>query len=94
MGDAEAIRFEGGSERFDHVGAGMGGGEIVARGRRSATQAGTADDAAAICRSRGNAGAFAASGLKGGRLEIDGDAGDRLGAPLAGEMAGMSPAAS
>ena len=39
--------------------------------------------------SRGNAGPWAASGMKGGVIEIAGTADDRLGGPLAGEIAGM-----
>src|SRR6185436_2636860 len=37
----------------------------------------------------GNAGRWAASGMQGGQVEIAGSAGDRVGGPLAGEMAGM-----
>jgi formylmethanofuran dehydrogenase subunit C len=37
----------------------------------------------------GNAGSWAASGMKAGVLEIRGAAGDRLGGALAGEVAGM-----
>ena len=38
---------------------------------------------------RGNAGPWAASGMKSGLLQILGAAGDRLGGPLPGEMSGM-----
>jgi formylmethanofuran dehydrogenase subunit C len=37
----------------------------------------------------GNVGHWAASGMKAGEIEIKGSAGDRLGGPLAGEIAGM-----
>ena len=38
---------------------------------------------------QGNAGPWAASGMRAGHLEITGSVGDRLGGPLAGEVAGM-----
>lgn len=38
---------------------------------------------------RGNAGPWAASGMKSGVLHISGRAGDRLGGPLSGEIVGM-----
>ena len=38
----------------------------------------------------GAAGPFAGSGMKGGTLAIEGDAGERLGGPLSGETVGMS----
>ncbi len=88
MGDAMSLRFEGGSERLDLVGANMAAGEIVVEGPVG-EQAGRRMRAGRL-HVKGNAGSFAASCLKGGHLEIDGHAGDRLGAPLAGEMAGMS----
>ena len=87
MGDAERIRFDGGSERFDRVGYAMTGGEIVADGDVG-VQAGRlmAGGRLAV---RGDAGPWAASGMKGGAIEILGTAGDHLGGPLAGEIAGM-----
>jgi len=88
MGEPMLLRFEGGSERLDLVGANMAAGEIVVEGSVG-EQAGRLMRAGTL-HIQGNAGPFAASRLKGGRLEIDGDAGDRLAAPLAGEMAGMS----
>lgn len=88
MGEPMSLRFEGGSERLDLVGANMAAGEIVVEGSVG-EQAGRLMRAGTL-HIQGDAGPFAASRLKGGRLEIDGDAGDRLGAPLAGEMAGMS----
>ncbi|MBV9113497.1 MAG: formylmethanofuran dehydrogenase subunit C [Hyphomicrobiales bacterium] len=88
MGDPMSLRFDGGSERFDLVGAGMATGEIIVDGPVGA-QAGRLMRAGTL-RIQGDAGPYAASRLAGGRLEIDGNAGERLGAPLAGEMAGMS----
>jgi len=88
MGEASSLRFEGGSVRFDLVGAGMSAGEIVVEGSVG-QQAGRLMRGGRL-HIRGGAGPFAASGLAGGVVEIDGNAGDRLGGPLAGEMAGMS----
>ena len=87
MGDAASIQIEGSSERFDRVGCGMSGGEMHITGDVG-IQAGRL-----MTRGRltiaGNAGPWAASGMKGGTLDIAGDAGDRLGGPLAGEVAGI-----
>ncbi|MBV9741531.1 MAG: formylmethanofuran dehydrogenase subunit C [Hyphomicrobiales bacterium] len=88
MGDTPQLRFEGGSERFDLVGANMASGEIIVEGSVG-EQAGRLMRAGKL-HIQGDAGPFAASRLKGGHVEIDGDAGARLGAPLAGEMAGMA----
>jgi formylmethanofuran dehydrogenase subunit C len=87
-GEPTSLRFEGGSERFDFVGAGMIAGDITVEGPVG-QQAGRLMRGGRL-HIRGNAGPYAASRLAGGRLEIEGDAGDRLGGPLAGEMAGMS----
>ena len=88
-GDAgETIVFEGGSSRFDGVGAGMSGGEIRVGGDVG-TQAGCKMAGGTIL-IEGSAGPYAGSGMSGGRLEIRGSAGDFAGGPLAGEMAGMS----
>ena len=38
MGDAAELQFEGGSERFDRVGAGMADGEIAVNGSTSASR--------------------------------------------------------
>lgn len=89
LGDANSIRFEGGSERFDEVGAKMlAGGEIHVDGDVGA-QAGRAMAGGRLT-IKGSAGPFAASGLTGGQVEIEGDAGDFLGGPLAGEIPGMA----
>jgi len=86
-GDPQHVRIEGGSDRFDQVGQDMAGGEIVVEGD-------VGNQAGRLMRSgrlliNGNAGRWAASGMRGGQVEIAGSAGDRLGGPLAGEMAGM-----
>lgn len=87
MGDAAKIRFDGGSERFDRIGCTMSNGEIHVEGDVG-IQAGRLMRGGRLT-IKGNAGPWAASGMKGGTLEIAGNAGDRLGGPLAGEMAGM-----
>jgi formylmethanofuran dehydrogenase subunit C len=87
MGDVEQILIEGASERFDCVGHSMTAGEIHIEGDVG-TQAGRLMTGGRLT-IRGHAGPWAASGMKGGVLEIMGSAGDRLGGPLAGEMAGM-----
>ena len=88
FGTPDAIRFEGGSERFDGVGQGLQAGSIHVEGD-------VGMDAGRLMRGgtliiRGHAGPRAGSGMSGGRLEITGNAGERLGGPQAGEMAGMS----
>ena len=87
MGDAGRIRIEGACDRLDGVGAGMSGGEITAVGDVG-VQAGRLMTGGRLIVG-GNAGHWAASGMKGGEIEIRGAAGDRLGGPLAGEVAGM-----
>jgi len=89
QGDLKTLRYEGGSPRFDLVGAkllpefsihvegdvGLQVGRLAKGGRITVS---------------GNAGGYAASGNEGAHIEIKGDAGDFLAAPLAGELAGMS----
>jgi formylmethanofuran dehydrogenase subunit C len=87
MGDAARIRIEGACDRLDRVGAGMSGGEIAITGDVG-IQAGRLMTGGRLIVG-GNAGHWAASGMKGGEIEIKGSAGDRLGGPLAGEVAGM-----
>jgi formylmethanofuran dehydrogenase subunit C len=87
-GDLDEIIFEGGSERFDRVGAGLTGGAIRVVGEVG-VEAGRVMTGGVV-RIEGSAGPFAGSGLRGGRLEIAGDAGERLGGPLAGETEGMN----
>jgi formylmethanofuran dehydrogenase subunit C len=85
--EAEEIRFEGGSERFDYVGVGMSAGRIAVTGELG-QQAGGAMRGGEIAVS-GSVGRLAGSGMAGGRIEIGGDAGDLVGGPLPGEAAGM-----
>jgi formylmethanofuran dehydrogenase subunit C len=87
MGDAQRVRIEGGCDRLDLIGAGMTGGEIEVIGDVG-IQAGRLMTGGRLT-IRGDAGHWAASGMKNGVLEINGSAGDRLGGPLAGEIAGM-----
>jgi formylmethanofuran dehydrogenase subunit C len=87
MGDATQIRFEGGSERFDRIGAGMSQGEVSVDGDVG-TQTGRLMRGGRLVIA-GNAGPWAASGMTDGSLTISGQAGDRLGGPLAGETVGM-----
>lgn len=83
-----AIHFEGGSARFDNLGAGLKSGEIVVAGDVGHAAAhGMSGGRMTV---KGAAGPFAGTGLSGGRLEIIGDAGDFLAAPLDGEMEGAS----
>ncbi|MFI0849086.1 formylmethanofuran dehydrogenase subunit C [Mesorhizobium sp. IMUNJ 23232] len=86
--DAGAIVFEGGSARFDRVGAELAEGSVRVAGDVGA-QAGRLMSGGTLTVD-GIAGPHAGSGMRGGRLEITGDAGDQLGGPLAGEMAGMN----
>jgi formylmethanofuran dehydrogenase subunit C len=88
-GDPHELRFEGGSERFDFVGAKLLAGYSihvegdVGMGLGRHAQGGT-------IKVKGDAGAYAASGMTAGRIEIAGDAGGFLCAPFAGELAGMA----
>jgi formylmethanofuran dehydrogenase subunit C len=88
MADCECVAIEGGSPRFDWVGAGMRSGELVLDGE-AGLYAGRRM-AGGHLRISGRVGGWAASGLRDGTLEIDGDAGPFLGGPLAGERAGMA----
>ena len=86
-GDAAAIRFEGGSPRFDRIGEAMAGGEIIVEGDAGARLGRML--AGGRITVTGSAGAHAGSAMTGGVIAIAGDAGDRLGGPLAGEMMGL-----
>lgn len=85
--DLANLVFEGGSARFDGVGTGMTGGTVCVGGSVGA-QAGRLMRGGTLL-VEGDAGPFAASCMSGGRIEISGNAGERIGGPLAGEMAGM-----
>lgn len=87
MGDPAQLVLEGGSARFDRVGAGMTHGVIRVDGEVG-TQAGRLMRGGRL-EIRGDAGPWAGSGMKDGAIEIGGGAGERLGGPLAGEVAGM-----
>ncbi len=88
MGEADAVRIEGGSSRFDGVGEAMASGAIVLEGD-AGLRAGRQMRGGRL-EVRGNAGHWAASGMQGGEIEIAGDCGDFLGGPLAGEVEGMA----
>jgi formylmethanofuran dehydrogenase subunit C len=86
-GSPEQIRLEGACDRLDLIGHGMTGGEIIVEGDIGA-KAGRLMTGGRLM-IHGDAGPWAASGMQGGHLEITGSVGDRLGGPLAGEVAGM-----
>ena len=89
VGDVKNIRFEGGSERFDLVGAKLlPGFEIHVEGDVGA-QLGRSAKGGRITVA-GDAGAYAASQNAGAHITVEGDAGDFLAGPLAGEIPGMS----
>jgi formylmethanofuran dehydrogenase subunit C len=85
--DATRIRIEGATDRLDQIGQEMSGGEIVVEGEVG-NQAGRLMQGGRLL-IKGNAGHWTASGMRDGCVEITGAAGDRLGGPLAGEIAGM-----
>jgi formylmethanofuran dehydrogenase subunit C len=86
-GSPEQIRLEGACDRLDLIGHGMISGEMIVEGDVGA-KAGRLMTGGRLT-IRGDAGPWAASGMQGGHLEIIGSVGDRLGGPLAGEVAGM-----
>ena len=89
LGDPKNIHYDGGSERFDLLGAQLlPGFEIYVEGDVGA-QLGRAAKGGAITVA-GDAGAFAGSAMTGAEIDILGDAGDFLGGPLAGELDGMA----
>ena len=88
MGETDTIVFDGGSERFDRVGAALATGAIVVEGDVG-VEAGRLMSGGRLT-IRGDAGAFAGSAMRGGVLDIAGSAGERLAGPLAGETVGMA----
>ena len=88
-GDPHELRFEGGSKRFDFLGAKLLAGYSMHIDGDVGMGLGRQAQGGEITVS-GDAGAYVASGMTGGRIEIDGDAGDFLCAPFAGELAGMA----
>jgi formylmethanofuran dehydrogenase subunit C len=87
MGDVTQIRIEASCERLDRIGHEMTAGEILVVGDVGARVGRLMTGGRLIV--RGNVGPWAASCMRGGTIEIFGDAGDRLGGPVAGEIAGM-----
>ena len=86
-GNIEQIRIQGGCDRLDYVGQEMNSGELIVEGSVG-IQAGRLMSGGRLT-VLGNTGPWAASGMKSGVFEICGTTGDRLGGPLAGEIAGM-----
>ncbi len=83
-----AIRFEGGSARFDRLGAGLDGGVIHVDGDVG-HYAGASMSAGRLAIG-GSARHHLGSSMSGGLLTVSRDAGDRLGAPRPGVRDGMS----
>ena len=88
-GDLKLLCFEGGSSRFDLIGAKLLPGFTIEVNGDVGTQVGRLAVGGKIT-INGSAGAFAASGNAGAEIDIKGDVGDFLAGPLAGELAGMS----
>jgi formylmethanofuran dehydrogenase subunit C len=88
-GDLKSVRFEGGSARFDRLGAKLLPGFSIHVEGDAGAELGRLATGGKIAVS-GSAGVYAASGNAGAHIEIKGDVGDLLAAPLAGELAGMS----
>ncbi len=88
-GDPQKLCFEGGSERFDLLGANLLPGFSIHVEGDVGAQLGRGAKGGKITVA-GDAGPHAASGMTGGHIDIDGDAGDFLAGPLAGEIAGMA----
>jgi formylmethanofuran dehydrogenase subunit C len=86
-GEADDVLIEGGSSRFDLVGAGMTRGNLRVSG--DVGQCAGRLMSGGTLHIAGRAGGWAGSGMRGGVLEVVGDAGDFLCGPLAGERAGM-----
>lgn len=89
QGDLKTLRYEGGSSRLDLVGAKLLPEFCIHVEGDVGLQVGRLAKGGRITIS-GSAGAYAASGNEGAHIEIKGDVGDFLAAPLAGELGGMS----
>jgi formylmethanofuran dehydrogenase subunit C len=87
-GDPAEIVLEGGSERFDHLGAGMKAGRIRITGDVG-QRAGRAMSGGELL-VEGRAGRLVGSGMSGGRIDVGDDAGELVGAPLPGEASGVT----
>lgn len=88
-GDAQKLHYEGGSARFDLLGAKLLPGFSIHVDGDVGAQLGRNAQGGKI-KVSGDAGPYAASGMTDGHIEIEGDAGDFLAGPLAGEIAGMA----
>jgi len=86
--DPSDLLLEGGSERFDNLGAGMTGGRIRVTGDLG-QKLGRGMSGGEIL-VEGGVGRLAGSGMSGGRIEIAGDAGELVGGPQPGEASGMT----
>lgn len=87
-GGADEVVIEGGSVRFDELGAGMTRGLLSIEGD-AGVRAGRGMGGGRLL-VRGNAGPFVASGMRGGEIEVTGNVGAFLGAPGPGERTGMA----
>ena len=87
LGERDRIRFEGGSERFDRLGAGLRAGEIRVEG--DVGQAAGIGMSGGRIEVEGSAGPLAGALMAGGRIFIAGNAGDGAGGATPGVMAGM-----
>jgi formylmethanofuran dehydrogenase subunit C len=86
-GEADDVLIEGGSSRFDLVGAGMTRGSLRVSG--DVGQCAGRLMSGGTLHIAGSTGGWAGSGMRGGVLDVGGDAGDFLCGPLAGERTGM-----
>ena len=84
----DSIIFEGGSDRFDYVGATHAGGNILVDGDVGAYAARRMK--AGGLEIRGNAGVCLASNMRGGTVKVGGSAGAHIGRPKPGEKDGMA----
>src|SRR5919202_4850676 len=87
LGEPDRIRFEGGSGRFDRLGAGLLAGAIRVEG--DVGQAAGIGMSGGRIDVEGSAGPLAGALMAGGRLFVAGDVGDHAGGATPGAMAGM-----
>lgn len=88
-GDLTSVRYEGGSARFDLLGAKLLPDFTIHVEGDVGAQLGRSAKGGRIVVS-GSAGPYVASQMTDGHIEIAGDVGELLAAPLPGELAGMS----
>ncbi|KQP52279.1 formylmethanofuran dehydrogenase subunit C [Methylobacterium sp. Leaf106] len=87
---SDSLTIEGGSSRFDSVGASLSGGSIRVVGDvGQRLGAGMASGSVTVT---GSAGPYAGSGAKGGTITIEGDAGDHAGGAVYAAKAGLDGA--